>query len=524
MNKSGKFSGKSAGLSIWTQLKSMKFAVWILVILAVVSLVSMFFVEFFPVDDNISNWKSVYSERYGALFPFIHVFHLQDPYRSWWYQALLGVLTLSLMLCVIERLPAGFKRAFRRRFTYNHEAILRYPEKAVVKTHRNFLGRLRLIFRGYSLQTLERDGVVYLRGDRSALGYLGSPLIHTGLLLLVIGGLLAIWGKSTRGAGYPGDVIESEHFDFKVRVDDFYIEYYPLGVGQWVLVDSRSLGKVTGRLAGGEFQVRFYTRDGSVTHAVDSTRIRNKFDIETDAGNVKDYICDLTVIDGGVEVFSRRIEVNKPLRYKGFRFYQSSFSARNPRVAAAVDSVVIEIRRQLDGEVVDTIAAAPEEPRILPDGSVMSATKFLPDFRLGEEGAVSASDNMLNPAVKVKVFRGEEELYHQWSFLNAPFHSASPNAVYTFQVLDLINPRAEAEYATILEIKENYGYEVIWAGLILATIGSILLFYLSPRHLWAMAVFDGEESIISLGGYSARSKAAFTAEFQKIVSKIEKIS
>ena len=69
----------------------MKFAIWILVILALTSLMSMFIVEFFPIDINFPDWEKVYSDRYGSGFPLMKFLHLSDPYRSWWYQLLIIV-------------------------------------------------------------------------------------------------------------------------------------------------------------------------------------------------------------------------------------------------------------------------------------------------------------------------------------------------------------------------------------------------------------------------------------------------
>lgn len=523
MNSSGKAARRWEVNAVWSLLKSMKFAVWILVILAAASLISMFIVEFFPIDGNISNWKEVYREKYDPLFPVMLFLHLQDPYRSWWYQALLGVLTLSLMICLVDRTPAAVKRTFSRKFIYSHTAVQKYPESAVIKTDSAFLARLPLIFQGYSLKRQDKTGIVYLKADRGNLSYLGSPLIHCGLLLLVIGGLLAVWGVSTYGSGYPGDIIESEAFDFKIRVDDFRIEYYPLGIGQWVLVDSRNIGKIVKRLDSGRFIIEFFTREGNFADEADSSRIRNRYNIDTDRGNIKDYISDLTVIDGGVETVSTSIEVNKPLRYKGYRFYQSSFNTRSPKVEASLDSAVIEISQRSGGSLVDTLTVAFNESYPLPNGDSIRVSEFLPDFRLIEAGAVSVSENLHNPAVKVKVYQDGGVVRHQWCFTKSSFHKVSPDAEYTFRVLKLINPRASVQYATVLEIKENFGYEVIWAGLILATIGALLLFYISPRHLWAVASFDGDECLMSLGGYSAKTHHGFSSEFKKIVKRLESI-
>jgi len=43
---------------------------------------------------------------------------------------------------------------------------------------------------------------------------------------------------------------------------------------------------------------------------------------------VRDYFSDIVVVDGGKEVASKTIEVNKPLHYGGYHFYQHSYDSQ----------------------------------------------------------------------------------------------------------------------------------------------------------------------------------------------------
>jgi cytochrome c biogenesis protein len=499
----------------------MKFAVWILIVLATLSLFSMFAVEFFPIDDNVSDWESVYKEKYGALFYFLNAFHIQDPYRSWWYQALIGALALSLLLCIIDRFPAGVKAAFGNKPSFNRQKINGYRLRAQIDADNSLFEKTASLFKGYSVKKLEKNGSVAYSATRGRWGYLGSPLIHTGLLLLVIGGFLAIWGVSIMGSGFPGDFIESKEFDFKIRVDDFKIEYYPLGVGQWILVDDKKLGKITRKLKEGTFQVTFFKDEKSFIQELEASRIRNKYDISADRGNISDYISVLTVIDEGKEVYTRSIEVNKPLRYKGFRFYQTSFDAFNPKVNAAVDTIVIEITDCSAGAVIDTIAIPMNTESPLPDSSSMTVSRFYPDFKLTSEGAKSVSGAMRNPAIVIEVIKYGEELYHQYCFLYNPFSHIAPEAKYSFKALDAINPTVDTKYMTILEIKKNRGYLVIYVGLILSALGSALLFYLSPKRIRLLAIPANNRYQVTIGAYSMRHSERFEKEFNKIIHEIK---
>lgn len=46
--------------------------------------------------------------------------------------------------------------------------------------------------------------------------------------------------------------------------------------------------------------------------------------------DIKNYNSTLTIIEGGKQVLTQRIQVNKPLRYRGVDFYQSNYDPDNP--------------------------------------------------------------------------------------------------------------------------------------------------------------------------------------------------
>lgn len=507
--------------SLWNLLKSMKFAIWLLIVLSSASLISMFIVEFYPLDSSFENWEQIYSDKYGSFFPVMKVLQLEDPYRSWWYQLMLGILSLSLLVCVIDRVPISTRKAFGKIKPFTKHEIEHYSNSKTFKTDQDFVQRFTGSLKRYTISKTVDNGTVYLAADRGRLASLGPVFTHIGLLLLAVGGLLSVWGISDRGYGYPGDIIESDNFDFQVRVDDFRIEYYPLGAGQWVLVDDRSFAKISRKLSDDLYRVKFFMHEQEVVRDVEASRIKNQFDIESDRGNIKDYISDLSIIENGEVIDTRQIEVNKPMRHKGFRFYQSSFDARSPRVVASVDSGLVEISDIKSGQVMDTISFVLGNKYPLTDGSELVLSDFLPHFQIGNSGPVSASSKMKNPAVKAAVSRDGVQLYHQWLFLLHDFHGSQEEAAYNFRLLDLSNPVSEGKYMTILEIKVNQGYEVIWAGLILASIGVIFTFYMVQRQFRAVAIPSGGGYEVTIGGSAPREKVHFSEYFKLLINRIK---
>ena len=97
---------------IWKQISSMKFAIIVLLILAIVSVIALFLGEFYPVRASGPGWQEFWRQQLGwsePVFNLFVIFQLHEPFRSWWYRILLFLLSLSLFSCIIERIPITLK-------------------------------------------------------------------------------------------------------------------------------------------------------------------------------------------------------------------------------------------------------------------------------------------------------------------------------------------------------------------------------------------------------------------------------
>jgi len=141
------------------------------------------------------------------------------------------------------------------------------------------------------------------------------------------------------------------------------------------------------------------------------------------------------------------------------------------------------------------------------DSAVMlTATRFLPDFRMSPRGPFSASSFPTNPALEVEVASaaGKER---GWLFLLHPDFSKRFDAP-----VDLALSRCDPVYYTGLEISANPGAPVLLLGIALATAGLLLMYFCNPRVLKGIA---GSESL-SIAGVEYRWKASFEREFGDI--------
>ena len=511
---------------LWKQFSSMKFAIVLLIVIAVVSVLSLFIGEFYPVKASAPGWEDFWQKELGIsqpLFSFLTFLRLHDPYHSWWYLLMLLLLAISLLACIIDRLP-GVMKAMQWGTTRSSEEIGKMGLSKSFNITSAPADVAKRMPKGFRYQTAQEGGEIRIIGKRAMIAYLGPILAHTGLLALTVGGVVVLGlGYATRVAGVPGDVVSDPAFDFSVRIDSFKIVYHDLGIGQYVLVDDRFLGKIVGRERGDKFLVETRTHEGnSQTVPMEASQLRNQFDIENDRGNIKSYVSVLTVLKDGREVMQKRIEVNHPLRYEGFRFYQSSFDPDRPVVKASIDSALVLITRKQDGVVVDTVYLKPNRHYHLPDGSELRLSQFVPDFRMDRGRAVSASADLRNPAILLEAHKDTVELYHQWSFLRPEFpHMPSTQADYEFKALKLEGFKASVTYPTILEVNKSPGAWIIWLGFILCTVGLILAFYLPPQRIWA-AIREQEEggSAVQLGALSTKNPDLFARKFNHWIEQV----
>ncbi len=520
-----KIKSSSLLVQLWNQLSSMKFAIVVLIILAVVSVLSLFLGELYPVESGTPGWQEFWRQQLDwndTLYNLLIFLELHDPFRSWWYQILLLTLSLSLFTCIVEKFPPAVK-SMKIDSMRDARKIEQMRIKAKFKTTRSVEDILASLPRFFRFRREQVGDEWRLSGTRGTLGYLGPILSHAGMLFLAAGGLFVSWaGFTTTVGGYSGDTLSDPGFDFEVRVDSFNIEYYPLGLGQYVLVDDMFIGKIIGREDDENYLLETMSpKNEMITLTRHESQLRNQYDIEMDRGNIKDYVTTATVIEDNQEVAQFRIEVNTPLRYKGYRFYQTSFDTENPQVAAYIDSAEVVISHLSHNDIIDTVYIAPGIPYQLPDGSHVELAQFLPDFRIDDSGPKSASAELRNPAVLYNVMRESDELYHQWSFLQNPFVHAPEDAAYQFQTADIFGFQATGSYMTILVVRKSPGSWAIWLGFLFATVGLMLAFYQTPRRLWLVIkdTSNGEREVI-IGGMSTKNSILFQQKFDHWLKRL----
>jgi len=265
--------------SLWQRLGSMSLAIILLVVLAIASVIGTVLLQ--------NQAQTDYLQQFGPLWYWVfRSLGLFDMYHTWWFMGILVFLMVSLTSCLWRNVPKMLKDMRTRkvtvaekslkRFQYLHDWQLKHADTE------QFQQLFRTRLQGWEFRQVEQEGVQYLRADKGRWNKWGYILVHTAILVVLVGGWIGSEFGFRGNMAVPEGSSESEisfsqgtqtghlKMPFEVRCNSFSIDFFPTGAP-------------------------------------------------------KEFLSNLTIIDHGKEVLTSDIIVNEPLYYKGVRIYQASF-------------------------------------------------------------------------------------------------------------------------------------------------------------------------------------------------------
>jgi cytochrome c biogenesis protein len=216
--------------------------------------------------------------------------------------------------------------------------------------------------------------------------------------------------------------------------------------------------------------------------------------------------------------------VNRPLSYKGFNFYQTSYGYN-------WDSPAVEIwaKKKSDPAFLKKLKIKVGDRALLDDkdGLSVSAVRFLPDFVLGEGNQPETrSLQPNNPAVLIEAFRGGEKIASGWVFANYPdwdqMHAANTKDQAARPDLAFELKTFEAGQFSVLEAAKDPGVLLIWVGCVLVMAGFGLAFYWPTWEIKAVLEETQGRTDIILGGLAVKSREPFAAEFEAVAADLRR--
>ena len=306
----------------WKTIKSLKFAIFILTLLAVLTLVGVVIPQKGPAEH--------YVKIFGASTAnFLKILGIFDIYHSLWYQIPLAFLCLSLLFCAIERLMIA--RSFSvYTMAITHLSIILICIGALITSLFGLRGMVRLS-EGQTKNTIfmEGGGTLTLpfsvQLDDFFLEYdeVGRPNYL---------GDLVIYDKN--GDVHSVNPVEQQG---TIKLDDMERKILILQIiPDFVIdMDTKKVETRSPVFNNPAIQVRVLDEEG---HSGEKWLFGRHPDFHGDTQtelfplmryfyqkDLKDFVSVVNVIDGGKVVQKTRISMNKPLEYKGWKFFQNNY-------------------------------------------------------------------------------------------------------------------------------------------------------------------------------------------------------
>lgn len=292
---------------LYKKLASVEFSIYVMWAFVLVFIIGTIFPQGEKLDDYIKDG--------GKFINLVISFDLLDLFTAPGFIALSAFLLLNLAVCVWDRYKALFSpRRFAKTFTPDKTLTL---AGAVAHAHTAVRGVFKEDF-GFKLASKDGEWIVMEKGVLSP--RLLTWAYHACLLICLMGAgatylfafedSMTIYPGADKGitAKTPGRVQrlwEKEHVekDFTVRLDEFSPEYF-----QRPKLD--------------------YPKDKASRLAVGLGWKTPGYTVKDDSMTPKAWKSKIRIIKGGRAVVSETIDVNDPLRYGGYTFYQEGYEQK----------------------------------------------------------------------------------------------------------------------------------------------------------------------------------------------------
>ncbi len=460
--------------AVWGWLSSVRTAIFLIASIAVICLLGIYFVQ---APGEVTGDPLAYAAwvqqnalpRYGSLTPIFDWLQFFTIFSSWYFMLLLTVLSLSIIVCTLNRAPAiwqNFKHPLIRRNDNFYRNALERSEF----THPDAIAWIRAEFnkRGYRIRSLSetREGkeVTYLYANKNSWATLSTFVFHAALVTLLMAGVLSQWH------GFP-----------------------PNSPARSLL--PAPLVSLTDSLAGFTFDQALPDGQSAVVyprgtpHNI-SFRANNftaRFDPKT--GLPTDYVTDLSVYkDGELVAHSDHLRVNDPLSYDGIVFHQSSLiPSVNVTVSDSQGCMVCDEPIVLDqSSSVSSNLIVDFAKGISIAGSNLTMGVFFvhsPSIQLARVqhpailitiGAPNAPVNQDKAVVRLQPGQSGQSFDKQWAIT--------------------LNNASEA---TVLLVTKDTGSVLVWPTAVILILSLCVTFYFPQRRAW-IRVEDGRVQMAAL--------------------------
>ena len=467
------------------QLSSVRFGVVLLVLLGAACMVGMLVMQ-----ANMEGFDKYYADLtpsqrllYGKLGFF-------DIYHAWYFNALLLVLSLNIVLSSIDNFPKTWTLISRPKLDASthwlggqecHATLAVVGDDSLRVAERVAAACRSLKFR---TTATEKSGRHVVFAERGAWNRLGAYAVHVALLVIFVGGFLtAQLGHTGQVALAPGETAS------EMRETVFDLE--------------------------GPREVTI-----ALPFSVECTDIQQKLIDKTgptSPGNTLDWLTRVRIDDPERGVTEALIHMNAPYDYRGYRFFQSSFIPEGK-----ARTIRLRLTPESGGAPAEEVNLMRDSSARLSDGTVVKFADFFSDFVLKGSRGDSQSPEYNNPAAAVQLVNASGEAASGFAF---PPEAAGMGPMvgrtlggYRVELIEFEKVGA----GHILSVQKDPGAGVVYVGFFLLTATLAAVFMFSHQRVWALVERgEGGGFKVIMGGNTNRNRLGFEDRFKRLVEAIE---
>lgn len=450
-----KTHNKSIIDKIWNFFSSVKVGVSLIIILLISSAIGTIFPQEFYVDVSSDAEKAkYYTDVYGTLGTLYYNLGLSDIYSSWWFQTLVGMLGISIIVASIDRGVPLHKSLTKQR----------------VKRHASFMKRQRVIAEGQASEetlNLVEEKMKQMRykvrrednallAERGRFSRYGPYINHLGLIIFLGAVMLrlapgfyvdeSMWlreGETRAIDGMDGYFLYNDKFILETYDNDPQGEQVRQGVN---VVAKNFQTNVT----------LYKQKEGAIAGQT------------ADLEKIKDY----------------EIRVNHPLKHDGYAIYQMDYRLNE------LKKMMFELQNKATGESLGMVAidlTEPQEEYVIDDKTKVKLVTFLPDFSGFKDGVPqTASPYPNNPAFIFRMITPEKpEGETSFVAIQETLEPLGENAYkMKFSSVEMRNMSG-------LTIRKDKTIPLLFIGGFIFMLGVVIGSYWNHRRLWVEQLEDG---------------------------------
>lgn len=463
-------------------LCSVRLGVVLLILLGLACFVGMLIMQ-----QNVDGFEGYYAQLtpsqrlvYGSLGLF-------DIYHAWYFNALLALVSMNIILASIDRFPKTWRIVSKPNLTVPMHWLLARKERSTLKVQGDqeaIVEAARSAFKKSGLRNIavnEKNGRIFVFGESGAWNRLGAYAVHVGLLTIFSGGFL------TAQFGHTGQM--------------------PLAPGQ----SSNSISEVAFELD----QMNQVERN--VPFEVFCTDIQQRLireDGPITAGNTIDWLTSIRIKDE-TGTHEAVVHMNEPFDYRGYRFFQSSF------VPVGRARTITLILTDVNGTT-QNLKLSRDNSAKLADGTTIKFADFRGNFRIGQENPNEDTSAYPNPGAILEVVppNGKRETAYAFYEKDVDIPIASKLVGgYNFSLDDF----EKVSDQHILSVQRDPGADLVYLGFValLAALGAV--FFFSHKRIWiAIEDSNNDEFQLTVAGDTNRNAAALDDKVRSVSDELSR--